>query len=176
MTTLAPELQFEVLPRMSFGFGLRADDPRPHHVYICRHKNGSPLYVGISLNAMERMAHHSHRSRWFKWVTHIEIERRPNRMAALEREKHLIQTLFPTYNTQHVDRVATVLHYFRQVPEDQQLDVVLSLFRKLSSEAQVKLLVRTLNGFSDEQRAELRTLLENPEHAPTVARIREASK
>src|SRR5687767_8892519 len=118
MNNPPPTIDVDFVPRM---LGVSADDQRPQHVYICRNKDGVLLYVGVSLNAMERMAQHSHCSPWFKHVTHIEIERHPNRRVALDREKQLIQTLFPAYNTQHVDHVAAILYWFRQLTDEQKL-------------------------------------------------------
>lgn len=61
-------------------------------------KDGSLLYVGVSLNAIERTIGHRDNSFWFKDIARIEIEWHPSRKTAYRHEKHAIETECPKYN------------------------------------------------------------------------------
>lgn len=73
-------------------------------VELYRHfdKDGSLLYVGVSLATVKRL--HAHRygeGSWFKEITRIDIERFPTLKIALAAEKKAIQKEGPRHNNQH---------------------------------------------------------------------------
>jgi hypothetical protein len=72
---------------------------QPTHLYRHYDKAGSLLYVGISLNALGRLAAHRKDSSWFFEIARVEIEVFPNRAAALEAECATIKEHKPPYNT-----------------------------------------------------------------------------
>lgn len=77
--------------------GIKRSDPRPHSVYVHLAADGTVLYVGISLDAIQRTAAHRNGG-WWEQVASIRIERLPDRAAALAREAELIAELKPIYN------------------------------------------------------------------------------
>ena len=67
-------------------------------------RDGRLLYIGISLNAIARLAEHRDTSHWFSQIARVEIEPYPTRKAALAAELEAIRTENPLYNI--VGRVA----------------------------------------------------------------------
>lgn len=63
--------------------------------------DGSLLYVGISLSWPARTKAHSRSSHWFDQVARVEVERYPNRAAALEAEREAIKREGPKHNVVH---------------------------------------------------------------------------
>ena len=63
--------------------------------------NGELLYVGISLNAVSRLAQHRQTSPWFDEIARIEIEWHPTREDACDAEITAIHTEHPRYNVIH---------------------------------------------------------------------------
>src|SRR6266478_2865693 len=61
-------------------------------------KNGNLLYVGVSLNAIERTISHRDKSHWHQDIARIEIEWLHSRSAAYYAEKKAIQSEHPRYN------------------------------------------------------------------------------
>lgn len=59
---------------------------------------GALLYVGISLNAVSRLAQHRMTSAWFDQIARIEIEWHPTRTVACNAERLAIQTENPLHN------------------------------------------------------------------------------
>lgn len=67
---------------------------------LYRHYNmqGDLLYVGISLNAVNRSYGHSRAAPWWDEITNITVERFPSRGAAEAAERAAIQNEKPRYN------------------------------------------------------------------------------
>lgn len=63
--------------------------------------DGALLYVGISLSAAQRASQHKHEKQWWPDVARMDVERHPNRAAALDAERHAITTERPIYNIVH---------------------------------------------------------------------------
>ena len=61
-------------------------------------KEGNLLYVGVSLNAIERTISHRDKSHWHQDIARIEIEWHHSRSAAYYAEKKAIQSEHPRYN------------------------------------------------------------------------------
>lgn len=59
---------------------------------------GDLLYIGISLNAIARLAQHRQTSPWFESIARIEVEWFDSRQAAFDAERHAIQTESPAHN------------------------------------------------------------------------------
>jgi hypothetical protein len=68
--------------------------------FLYRHfdKEGRLLYVGISLNALNRLAQHKGVSPWFWKIATVRVDAFPNRDAALVAEREAIQKEKPFYN------------------------------------------------------------------------------
>lgn len=68
--------------------------------YLYRHFDGYGrlLYVGISSNAIARLAGHKASSVWFPQIRRVEIEPYPDRAAALAAERTAIDMEKPIYN------------------------------------------------------------------------------
>jgi excisionase family DNA binding protein len=78
------------------------------HLYRHFDSDGALLYVGVSLNAVARLAGHETFSHWFDRIARVEIEHFPNREAALSAEKEAITTESPKCNLKHVPRAPEV--------------------------------------------------------------------
>lgn len=61
---------------------------------------GRLLYVGIAIDAGKRSKQHQWMSSWFEKVSRTEVERHPNRAAALRAEREAIRTEAPIHNIQ----------------------------------------------------------------------------
>ena len=61
-------------------------------------KNGSLLYVGVSLIALKRIIQHSACSSWFEEISKVEIEHFETKALALEAERSAIILENPIYN------------------------------------------------------------------------------
>jgi predicted HTH domain antitoxin len=61
---------------------------------------GELLYVGISLNALNRLSQHREVSAWFSDIVKVTIQSLPNRHEALEAETKAILEEQPKYNIQ----------------------------------------------------------------------------
>ena len=62
---------------------------------------GALLYVGISLNAVARLAQHRIGSPWFESITRIELEWHPTRRGAMAAEVEAIRAERPAHNVIH---------------------------------------------------------------------------
>lgn len=69
--------------------------------------NGRLLYVGISLNVLNRTAAHESNTPWFLEVVRIEIDHYPSRDEASRAERAAIRREHPKYNT--VDQLKAVM-------------------------------------------------------------------
>jgi hypothetical protein len=61
---------------------------------------GALLYVGISMNTIQRTAQHKHGAKWFQRIARIDIEWHPTRSAALTAEAIAIAKENPECNQQ----------------------------------------------------------------------------
>ena len=61
---------------------------------------GALLYVGMSLNAVGRLANHKSVAPWFRKINRVTIEHYASRKAALEAERLAILAEKPLYNVQ----------------------------------------------------------------------------
>lgn len=61
--------------------------------------DGQLLYVGISLNAINRLREHGEGSPWFDDIARVEIEYFPNRLLASQAEAVAIAEENPVHNT-----------------------------------------------------------------------------
>lgn len=61
-------------------------------------KDGNLLYLGVSLNAIERTISHRDKSPWYQDIARIEIEWHNSRSAAYYHEKRAIQYEHPRHN------------------------------------------------------------------------------
>jgi len=68
------------------------------HLYRHFDKDGNLLYVGISINAFQRLSQHKNSSSWFDEITRVEIERYPSRSAVEAAEKKAIIDEKPIHN------------------------------------------------------------------------------
>ncbi len=72
----------------------------PTDVYELYDRDGTLLYVGISLNLAQRMEQHRGAKRWWQNVKRIEVRHCSSRAHALFWEYVTIQTRRPRYNIQ----------------------------------------------------------------------------
>ena len=72
----------------------------PATVYTLRDADGEPLYIGVSNNAVGRIAAHQ-RQAWWLEVKTIELLHFEERRDALDHERDLISRLAPKHNRQH---------------------------------------------------------------------------
>lgn len=70
-------------------------------LYRHRDKNGTLLYVGISLSVAARLAQHASTSHWFAEVAQVDVEYFPTREAALSAERRAIHSEHPRCNQVH---------------------------------------------------------------------------
>jgi predicted GIY-YIG superfamily endonuclease len=63
--------------------------------------NRELLYVGISLNAMQRLMQHRDSKSWFDEISFISIQQCDSRKEALKLEKQAIEQEKPIHNRQH---------------------------------------------------------------------------
>ena len=70
---------------------------------LYRHYNSEKklLYVGVSLNALNRLGQHSDHSHWFNTITNVTIEHFDTRDAALAAEYAAILNEAPLHNIVH---------------------------------------------------------------------------
>lgn len=80
-------------------------ESRRGYVELYRHydKEGTLLYVGISLNSVARLRKHREEAHWFDDITRIEIERFESKEMAREAEKDAIAEERPLFNIMHSD-------------------------------------------------------------------------
>lgn len=71
-----------------------------HYVYRCYASDGSPLYVGCTVDLHRRLREHGRDSRWACRVTKVKATVHPDRASALAVEAHEIADLKPSANVQ----------------------------------------------------------------------------
>ena len=77
--------------------------------YLYRHFNSDNklLYVGISLNSINRLNQHKSSSGWFDEISNVTIEKHQSRKEALIAERSAIYNESPKYNIQRPDDTAS---------------------------------------------------------------------
>ena len=75
----------------------------PTRTALYRHFDveGRLLYVGISLNAVARLAQHRETAHWFGQIARIEVEWHESRMLAEAAERKAIKAERPAHNLAH---------------------------------------------------------------------------
>jgi hypothetical protein len=63
--------------------------------------DGKLLYVGISLDALNRLAQHKFCSTWYSQIKSVTLERFPSRQGALQAEREAIIKEGPQWNIKH---------------------------------------------------------------------------
>ena len=87
------------------------------HLYRHFDKDGNLLYVGISINAFQRLSQHKNSSSWFDEITRVEIERYPSRSAVEAAEKKAIIDEKPIHNKRYNDDIPTecvIVHEYKK--------------------------------------------------------------
>ena len=74
------------------------------YLYRHYHPSGDLLYVGVSLDAVERQRRHMKDAGWRNMICRIVIEPFETREQALEAEQIAIKSEFPKFNTTHNGR------------------------------------------------------------------------
>lgn len=84
---------------------------------LYRHWNadGELLYVGISLNAVSRLAQHRVEANWFDDIARIDIEWHPDRSSADAAERAAIKAEHPLHNIAHVSMSPALVAMLRKV-------------------------------------------------------------
>ncbi len=82
-------------------------EPKTRSTQLYRHysKDGTLLYVGVSLSAIKRLSEHNKESRWFPTISRVEIETYATREEALQKEKQTIKEETPLWNRMHNRRL-----------------------------------------------------------------------
>ena len=75
----------------------------PTKLYRHFDKDGKLLYVGISLNAVARLAQHKNHSHWFNEIASVTIESFDSRNEALFAETRAVQNEKPIHNIHKVN-------------------------------------------------------------------------
>lgn len=83
-----------------------------HQLYRLYDENDRLLYVGISHSARFRLMQHV-RKVWWKDVSRKEVEKHPNRKAALQAEKTAVHTERPIWNVQGRPGLTSEEHEYR---------------------------------------------------------------
>lgn len=83
---------------------------------------GRLLYVGASMNVMQRILQHSGSSWWFPDIVRIELEHMPDAATAKLAEIEAILTEKPLYNINHTDRRPSVIN--REIAETLSIEQI----------------------------------------------------
>lgn len=73
-------------------------DKKPTYVYRASDAAGSLLYVGITHDPDQRLKSHRYKAQWWKDASRMEWLLFPNRRAALDAEREVIDTEHPSHN------------------------------------------------------------------------------
>jgi len=75
----------------------------PHALYRFFDRTDALLYIGISVNLPARLRQHRSDKAWWLAISRVQVEYFPIRRAALDAEKHAIETEGPLFNDTHND-------------------------------------------------------------------------
>lgn len=90
--------------------------PTPTSVYLYYDHNDFLIYVGITSRGVKRQVEHNASKEWWQFVARQEVEHFDTRPEAAARERFLIETHTPPFNTQHnraADQVRSAYLLFR---------------------------------------------------------------
>lgn len=73
-------------------------EEREQHLYRHFDSDNNLLYVGISLNAVNRLVKHRSTAHWFSDIAKITVEKYPDRFSVIRAEREAIQKENPKYN------------------------------------------------------------------------------
>jgi predicted GIY-YIG superfamily endonuclease len=88
-----------------------------HHLYRHFDAQENLLYVGISLDALQRLRAHRTASRWFDDISLVKMETFPSRAKALSAERAAIINEKPKHNVVHNSEVGQ-RHLFPELEQD----------------------------------------------------------
>lgn len=94
--------------------------PDPTSVYLYFDSAGILIYVGITSRGINRQREHEKSKPWWGFTNRQEIEHYSSRAEALNREKFLISTYCPPFNTQHNPNMGAMDAYLRLASADGQ--------------------------------------------------------
>jgi hypothetical protein len=77
---------------------------RAFHLYRHFDAKGALLYVGVSINALNRLAAHRQSAPWFWSIAKVEVTSYPTRKASLDAERKAVKEERPLFNVQHAER------------------------------------------------------------------------
>lgn len=95
---MLPRIKVERMPRSI------PHAPHAHHLYRHFDCEGRLLYVGISLNALNRLAEHKQTAEWFWRIARVEVTAYATRRSALKAERLAIQREKPLHNVKHTGK------------------------------------------------------------------------
>jgi excinuclease UvrABC nuclease subunit len=121
-------------------------------VYLFSDQADRILYVGKTLNPLERFGRHTKDKDWFKEIAYFEIEWCQNEIDALNREAELIKELRPRYNKTGNKSVrepsAKTKHYWRMVKTQDIIRQVKNEFGLSNLDSYMQLPVEELMRFT----------------------------
>lgn len=133
--------------------------PSPTSVYLYRDADETLIYVGVTSRGIKRNREHDRTKEWWPFVATQEVEHHADRRSALARERELIETFAPPFNTTHNPLAAVARdtylatgHREAELPADRRIDLRVTADRDDS----------------------VATLMTGPEHASLVRRTKVA--
>jgi excinuclease UvrABC nuclease subunit len=130
------------------------EKPKPDSccVYVFSDRADHVLYVGKTLNPLERFGRHTKDKDWFKEIAQFEIEWCQNEVDALNREAELIKELCPRYNKvgnkSRREPSAKTKHYWRMVKTQDIIRQVKNEFGLSNLDSYMQLPVQELLRFT----------------------------
>jgi hypothetical protein len=88
-----------ITPKPTYQFA-----PPAFHLYRHFDAEGTLLYVGISISALNRLAGHRGRAPWYWNIARVEVTRYATRRESLDAEREAVKTERPLFNIQHAER------------------------------------------------------------------------
>lgn len=111
----------------------------PTALYRHFNKSGELLYVGISLNTLNRLGQHKKNAHWFSTISNVTIEHYVTREEALQAETKAIQSENPAHNIRK-----TVKPYYQNKSEFERLEELTEIEHWENTKAEVLHKVSTL--------------------------------
>ena len=93
-------------------------------IYVFSDENDSVLYVGKTLNPIERFGRHIKDKIWFEQIRYFELEWCVNEIDALNREAELISELKPRYNKQQISNRESSIYTKRYWVRTNTMDII----------------------------------------------------